>query len=227
MIAYGVLVQVIAKVLRCLCGPGHDERSTLLLLQWGSAFSWLSGSRHMPSYLITGISGSGKTTIGRHLRQRGYKVIETDADRDLSGYEDRRSGKRVAREAIDVLKGDWFATHDWNWDKQRLRELFDENRQTTVFYCGGSDNGPEFYDWFALCFLLYVDDETLRRRLQKRERKRFADGSAEFTRLLAWNKRTRAHGERWKMRLINASRPPEAVTDEIIAEINKMAVKAR
>lgn len=171
----------------------------------------------MPSYLISGLSGSGKSTIGRELSARGYPVIHTDEEKTLSAFYNRKSGKKVSTYDVIHGKSDWFAKHDWNWDGERLKAIIAEHGDRPVFFCGGANNDYLFYPLFARCFVLLADDETLTRRLRARNPEQFNGESASLSRILEFNKGGLAYCRKWGMIPIDASREPQKVADDILA----------
>lgn len=117
-------------------------------------------------YLVTGVSGAGKTTAARKLRAWGHEAVSLDADPRLCGWVDH-SGQRVDRPAAPGAA--WLATHRWVWDVTRLDDLVEEIRQrpvTTAWLCGQAANAIELADRFDAWFLLDIDQQTMRRRIR-------------------------------------------------------------
>lgn len=171
----------------------------------------------MPAYLISGSAGSGKSLLSQILADRGYHTIDTDSDFCLSGYYDQRSGAKVRRENVNPVT--WHEQNLWMWDKERLRELFDENQDRVVFFCGTAHNEVDFFSWFDARFALFASTQTVTSRLQSREPDVWADGSFRLNSLIAWNNEHREHCLQSGMQLIDADRPPEVIADEILAAI--------
>lgn len=113
----------------------------------------------MVAYLITGESGTGKSSVATELSRRGY--LAYDADATLAYHADRVTGKPIFE------KLEHYAETAWLWDVTKLRELLDHRED--VFLTGGSDNQHEFYPLFAKIFVLTLDATTLTRRLQNRQ----------------------------------------------------------
>ncbi|AJT40502.1 AAA family ATPase [Psychromicrobium lacuslunae] len=113
------------------------------------------------NYLLEGVSGTGKTSVGRELERRGYQVVH--GDRELAYQGDPFSGER--REGVTGV-----AVHEHHlWCVEKVRALVVDHSHSVTFFCGGSRNFPEFIDLFDGVFVLTVDRSTLMRRLDQRD----------------------------------------------------------
>ena len=78
----------------------------------------------MTLVLITGMSGTGKSTVMSILHQRGYAVVETD-----------EPGWCVPE------NGDWSTPdHTWIWNEQRISRVLDNHASTHVIVDGCRPN---------------------------------------------------------------------------------------
>lgn len=112
------------------------------------------------NYLIEGGSGTGKTAVCNELRRRGYQAI--NGDRELAYQGDPETGKPVG----DITG---VAVHRHHlWKVERVRALAADQREAVTFFCGGSRNRATFIGLFDGVFVLEVDLETLKRRLDQR-----------------------------------------------------------
>lgn len=155
------------------------------------------------NYLIEGISGTGKTTVCEELRRRGYHSI--DSDEVFGFYGDIKTGLPVEEEH----------QLNWIWDKKKVQETLG-NKSETIFVCGGAMNQQEFMSYFKKVFTLYVDDKTLRDRLLSRTNNDFGKHPDDLARQLEWNKGTVAYAKQRGTILIDATKPVDVVTDEIL-----------
>jgi len=112
------------------------------------------------NYLIEGGSGTGKTTVCYELRRRGYHAI--NGDRELAYQGDPETGDPVA----GVTGAAVHSHHLWHVDK--VLALVADQQEAVTFFCGGSRNLATFIDLFDRVFVLEVDRETLKRRLDGR-----------------------------------------------------------
>lgn len=108
------------------------------------------------NYLIEGVSGTGKTSVYRELRRRGYHAI--NGDRELAYQGDPETGAPTS--------GITHEHHIWQVDK--VRALAADTDEAATFFCGGSRNFSKFIELFDVVFVLEVDINTLSRRLDQR-----------------------------------------------------------
>lgn len=114
------------------------------------------------NYLIEGVSGAGKTTVGDELGRRGYQVIH--GDRALAYQGDPETGE--PGEPGEPRDGIAHGHHIW--DEAKVRALVADQSHPATFFCGGSRNHDRFIDLFDGVFILEVDLDTLKRRLAAR-----------------------------------------------------------
>jgi gluconate kinase len=108
------------------------------------------------NYLIEGVSGTGKSSVGKELQRRGYYAINGDSELAYQG--DPETGKPT--------DGLTHEHHIWHVDK--VKALVANQDEAITFFCGGSRNFSKFIDLFDGVFVLEVDLDTLNRRLDER-----------------------------------------------------------
>jgi broad-specificity NMP kinase len=153
------------------------------------------------NYLIEGGSGTGKSTVWEELLKRGYKAI--NGDRELAYKGDPETGKTV--------EGAGFESHIWDVDK--VRGMVDNKEDEVAFFCGGSRNFYKFVNLFDKVFVLNVDSETLKKRLESREVDDWGgnDQQKEFILHLHASNDTVPKGS-----IIDTARPINEVVDAIL-----------
>lgn len=157
------------------------------------------------NYLVEGVSGTGKTSVCRELNRRGYQAI--NGDRELAYQGDPETG-----EATDT------AAHEHHiWDVGRVRALVADHQEPVTFFCGGSRNFSKFVDLFDGVFVLDIDLETLRRRLDQRPQDEWGSKPSERDLIV------RLHGTKEDIPgtgvVIDATRPLAGVVDEILRQV--------
>lgn len=117
--------------------------------------------------LITGMSGTGKSTVLRELAQRGYRVV----DADLSEW------------SVEVPLADGSGFEQL-WREDAMRALLAEDAPAGLFVAGCASNQGMFYDRFDAVVLLSVPREILLRRLATRLTNPFGKTARERQRII-------------------------------------------
>lgn len=98
--------------------------------------------------LITGMSGTGKSTLLCELASRGYSAVDVD---------ERALGLTYPR-----------AGGELGWNVQAIRTLLSRTTASPLFLAGCSDEQVELYTEFDYIVLLSAPSEMLRERLASR-----------------------------------------------------------
>lgn len=106
----------------------------------------------MTRILITGMSGTGKSTVLRLLQQLGFKTVETD-----------ETGWCVPED------GDWSQPDEmWILDEARITALLDEHLDRHLFVSATRANQGTFYDRFEHVVVLRAPLNVMLTRVQSR-----------------------------------------------------------
>lgn len=155
------------------------------------------------NYLVEGVSGTGKTSVCRELRRRGYHAV--NGDNELAYQGDPETG--------DPTQGVSHEHHLWRVD--RVEALVADQHEPVTFFCGGSRNFRRFMGLFDGVFVLDVDAATLDRRLAQRPEDEWG-GQPEERELVARLHRTKEDLPEGGI-LIDATAPISHVVDEILS----------
>src|SRR6266545_3805166 len=115
--------------------------------------------------LLTGMSGTGKSTVIAMLAARGYKAIDTD-------YGDWH-------EWVDV-----DGEPDWVWREDRMRELLSTEDADVLFVSGTASNQGKFYPQFDDVVLLSAPTAVILERLVSRTNNPYGKHPDELARIL-------------------------------------------
>jgi dephospho-CoA kinase len=105
----------------------------------------------MAKILVTGMSGTGKSSVLRLLAERGHQVVDTDAD-EWSEWTVDAEGQP-----------------DWIWREDAIAELLAGHDGGHLFVAGCRTNQGRFYDRFDAVVLLSAPSEVLLARIEQRE----------------------------------------------------------
>ncbi|MDY0097469.1 MAG: AAA family ATPase [Candidatus Dojkabacteria bacterium] len=117
-------------------------------------------------YFITGTPGSGKTTIGKLLQEKGYAFVDSDHAPGLANWYNDAIGEVVPSNTKE--DAEWYRHHSWNWDREELKKLLDAYKEKDVFLCGITSNQTNDLDLFDKVFLLTANQDELRTRMLNR-----------------------------------------------------------
>ena len=112
----------------------------------------------MRKILLTGMSGTGKSSALVELERRGYEVVDTD-------------------------RGGWSIWSDaeggYVWHEDRIAELLGRDEGRTLYVCGTVSNQGRFYPRFDAVVLLHAPAEVLLRRIATRATNDYGKNSEE------------------------------------------------
>jgi shikimate kinase len=107
--------------------------------------------------LITGMSGTGKSTVIAELAARGYKAVDADyggLSEVISVSHDQQTG---------LGRG-----HDWVWREDRIQALLAAADTDVLFLAGCAPNQGKFYPRFDHIILLSAPAHVIVERLTTR-----------------------------------------------------------
>ena len=132
---------------------------------------------------VTGVSGTGKSTIAAELRRLGELACDAD---DLAAWRDRTSGIVRPTPLTGVPDG-WVDQHGWFIDLERVREFREQVADGVGFLAGAVENEGEVWDLFDAVVYLRADDDTITQRLRDRTTNDFGKSAEQLAMVLEWN----------------------------------------
>lgn len=162
---------------------------------------------------VTGVAGSGKSSIVRALSAEGIAAV--DMDLGLCHWENRETGGMAGWEP--GRSEEWYASHGWMCDTPELENILDTNENIVVV--GLSSNQEEYLARFDKVFILHCSPETVIARLNARTDSDYGKHPAEQARLLAWQKTFEAEMVAKGAIPLDADRPLAEVVADIRNEL--------
>lgn len=120
----------------------------------------------MTRILVTGMSGTGKSSVLQELARRGHRTVDTDSDEWCEWVTDERGGP------------------DWVWREDRMAELLAGPTDGTLFVAGCKSNQGRFYSQFDAVVLLSAPASVLLERMAARTNNPYGKSRQERARVL-------------------------------------------
>jgi broad-specificity NMP kinase len=137
--------------------------------------------------LLTGVAGTGKSTLAEALAARGANAIDLHDIPGIFYWQDLKTKERV--EYTPVHAQDWFETVDRLCDIPKLKEILDSQKDIVVSGSTSGSNLKEFLSLFDKIILLQASPETILSRMETRTNKSgFGKTKAEQDDNLEWQK---------------------------------------
>jgi shikimate kinase len=126
--------------------------------------------------LLTGMSGTGKSTVIGELAARGFKAVDADSD-EYSEW--------VAISGDSGSPGTPVETgRDWVWREDRLQNLLSTEDADILFVSGCAENMGKFLPQFDQVVLLSAPAEVIVERLSTRTNNPYGKSPDEVARVL-------------------------------------------
>ncbi|HEY5662076.1 MAG TPA: AAA family ATPase [Gaiellaceae bacterium] len=154
--------------------------------------------------MVTGMSGTGKSSALAELGRRGYRVVDTDDP-----------GWREYRPDLDSF--DELRRGEWLWVEQRMSELLASDDDRSLFVQGCVRNQSRFYDRFDAVVLLSAPAEVILDRVASRTTNDYGKTPVERAMILADLAAIEPLLRESCTDELDASRPLDEVVDDLIA----------
>lgn len=120
----------------------------------------------MTKILITGMSGTGKSSVVEELVRRGVHAIDTDTDEWSEWRRDPTNGG-----------------HDWVWREEKIRALLADSGHQSIVISGCKTNQGKFYSLLDRVVLLTAPLDVLLYRVMHRTNHVYGKSSFDMIRL--------------------------------------------
>lgn len=172
----------------------------------------------MSLFLITGLPGTGKSTVYAELKKRGYEAYDGDYDRLAKWYSIADGVPIDARKSHDRTP-EFLETHSRDISLDIIKGLATKAGNNPVFLCGDPENEDELVSLFDKVFALVLDEDVRQTRLATRTNNKWGKLPHEIAYDLTKKPIAYNRYERYGYVILDASQPIELVVDKILAEI--------
>jgi broad-specificity NMP kinase len=169
--------------------------------------------------LITGVSGVGKTSVGKYLKKIGYKSVDIENVEEM--FRMVHKGTKNIFSDYDNANPEHVRNAEWICDIDRLKSLLKSQKSNFSFYSGIASNMDDALPLFDKVFVLRPGAKVLNERLKNREG---ADdiGNTQEGRdiVLGWKDWWEKEMKKKGAILINANGSLEKISEEILKELD-------
>lgn len=155
----------------------------------------------MPRVLVTGMSGTGKSTALAELGRRGFRVVDTDST-EWSEW---------------MPSADGDEDGEWLWREDRIATLLAEDGEPTLYVSGCMSNQVRFYDRFDAIVLLTAPADVVLDRIATRTTNDYGKAPGERERILFHLETVEPLLRATCTHVLDASRPLDEVVGALVA----------
>ena len=166
----------------------------------------------MKRVLLTGMSGTGKSTVIEELAARGYKAVDTDYD-GLS-------------ELVEVPEDEPTGLdpgQDWVWREDRIQALLSTEDADVLFVGGCAPNQGKFYPQFDHIVLLTAPAHVIVARLGTRTNNPYGKRPEEVARVLGLVRTIEPILRRGAEYVVDTSGPLDQVVASVLRLVDERA----
>jgi dephospho-CoA kinase len=169
------------------------------------------------TFYITGMSGTGKSTVVEKLAEKGIFPIDADSVKGLTHWIDKYTKEKTEWHA--GMSDAWYKKHQYICYKEKLIDLINSSSKDIVVVAGLFNNRSELWNLFDKVFLLQCKEETFLKRITERENHNFGKHILEQENILSWYKNFEKEILEEGAISINVDKPLTDVVNEILSFI--------
>jgi len=158
--------------------------------------------------LLTGMSGTGKSTVIGELAARGYKAVDADCD-EFSQWVEIIGDADTFGSPVEMRR-------DWVWREDRVQDLLSTEDTEVLFLSGCAENMPKFFPQFDHIVLLSAPADVIVERLRTRTDNSYGKHPDEIARALGLVESVEPLLRRVARHEINTSAPLEEVVATLL-----------
>ena len=171
----------------------------------------------MPLAWVTGVSGSGKSSVCEALKAQGRSSVDADWE-GFSHWVHRITGEPVVEAPYPLPEG-WLGEFAWRVRPEAVESLAAGLTFGVGYLCGGFENYNDVWPFFDRVVCLVVDEVTLRHRLLGRTTNHFGKNPEELHAALRWHLVVEGHYRERGAVIVDATQ----ALDEVVAQVVRAA----
>jgi gluconate kinase len=165
---------------------------------------------------VTGLSGTGKSSVAERLRELGHCSVDADDD-GVSNWRSRATGEIVTSPPLEERPRDWLERFGWNIDMHRVEALRHRADGRPVFLFGAVENEADVLAVADVVVCLVADAGTLQQRLAMRQTNDFGKAPGDVDAVMSWLGVFEQQHEAIGAAMIDAMQPLSQVVDAVLA----------
>ena len=170
----------------------------------------------MKRFYITGVSGTGKSSVAEKLKEKGIPSIDIDEIKGLCCWVNKNT--QEISHWHSGIGGEFFESYEYICDKKKLTDLMNNNKDIVVIV-GLADNQSDFLDLFDKIFLFHCDKKIFLKRIKDRTNHDFGKHKSEQKMILSWYKDFEKEMLERGAIPINTKKPLNVVVNKVIKYI--------
>ncbi|MFA6301355.1 MAG: AAA family ATPase [Candidatus Paceibacterota bacterium] len=167
-------------------------------------------------FFITGMPGTGKSSVVKKLVKKGIFSIDADSVNGLTYWIDKRTKEKSAWNP--GMSEGWYKKHQYVCDKEKLNNLIKNNPEKTIAVAGLFNNRSELWGLFDKVFLLRCPEDIFIKRLIERDNHNFGKHILDQENVLSWYKNFEKELQEEGAIPVDAERSMEDVVGEIFSK---------
>lgn len=180
----------------------------------------------MSLFLVTGLPGTGKSTICAELKRRGYKAYDGDYDHLAKWY------NNSTNKPIDESRGlerttEFLHNHSRNISRRIVEDLAFESKDKVIFLCADPENEDDLVDLFERVYALTLDEDARQQRLAERTNNQWGKLPHEIAYDLDIKPTAYNRYKKSMYHTIDASQPVKLIVSHILNELNNNLVHSK
>lgn len=167
---------------------------------------------------ITGVEGSGKSTVAYELRRLGYEAIDVDSSKLSRRY--IKGSWEASKNLPEPHEShvSWYQEREWKIKPADILRIKMEPGDKTVFLCGITENFVEIMPYFTKVICLVLHKAGVIERINSRVNNDFGKDPAQLEYILAKHRQYESLLAENGALMIDATKPLSEVVSEIVGK---------